>query len=135
MNVAPHPSGEWVGYYTYDAKPNIFPMHLTLNFVDGCIQGAGIDNPGTFAIEGTYDGGSRAEWFKRYLGKHDVRYEGTFRDGEIVGVWSLTQISQGRGAPVHGEFRLWPLAADEYSDDEPLQAILQREIRRKLASP
>lgn len=134
MNVAPGPSGEWVGYYTYDGKQTLYPMHLTLNFADGRIHGAGIDNPGTFAIEGAYDASSRAHWLKRYVGKHDVKYEGKFADAEIVGVWSLTQITQGRTSPLHGEFRIWPLPADEHSDDEPLQAILQKEIRRKLGS-
>jgi hypothetical protein len=54
------PSGEWVGCYTYQTKPTLSPMHLTLNFADGRIQGADIDNPGPFIIEGTYDMPSRA---------------------------------------------------------------------------
>jgi hypothetical protein len=131
LNNAMYPSGEWVGYYTYQAKPNLFPMHLTLNFINGRIQGAGIDNPGTFILEGTYDASSRAAWLKSYVGKHSVKYEGTFKDGEILGEWSMTQTSPGRSAPARGGFRIWPLPAGKYSDDEPLRSILEKEIRRK----
>jgi len=127
-----YPSGEWVGYYTYDGKPHLLPMHLTLNFSQGRIQGAGIDNPGQFVVEGTYDESSRAAWLKRYVEKHSVRYEGMYSDGEILGSWSLTQITQGRTAPLHGAFRIWPLPTGQYSDDEPLQSVLEKEIRRKI---
>lgn len=132
MNNVMYTSGEWVGYYTYNAKPNLFPMHLTLNCTEGRIQGAGIDNPGSFIVEGTYGAGSRAEWLKTYVGKHSVQYEGKFKDGEILGEWLMTQISPGRSAPAHGEFRIWPLPVGKYSDDEPLRSILEREIRRKI---
>ena len=133
MDDLTFPSGEWVGYYTYQPKPTLCPMHLTLNFADGRIQGAGIDNPGAFSIEGTYDAPSRAEWLKRYVGKHSVQYEGRFNDGEILGEWSMTQISPGRSAPMRGEFRIWPLPEGKYSGEDPLQAILEQEIRRKIS--
>src|SRR6266849_727563 len=106
MANALYPSGEWVGYYTYFGKPAKCPKHQTL----GTIRGAGIDNPGQFLIEGSYDDAScRAQWAKKYIGKHEVRYEGTYQDGEITGSWSLTQIKQGRAVSLHGEFRIWPL--------------------------
>lgn len=132
MNDLTCPSGEWVGYYTYHARTTLFPMHLTLNFIDGRIQGAGIDNPGSFVIQGTYDASSRAEWLKSYVGKHSVRYEGKLKEGEILGEWTMTQISPGRSAPARGEFRIWPLPEGMYSGDEPLQGILEKEIRRKI---
>jgi hypothetical protein len=132
MDNTLYPSGEWVGYYTYHAKPTKCPMHLTLNFVRGNIRGAGIDNPGQFIIEGSYDDiNFRAKWAKRYVGKHSVEYEGTYRDGEITGSWSLTQNNQGRAVSTNGEFRIWPLPVEQYGDDEPLQSILEKEIRRK----
>jgi len=132
MNNVHYSSGEWAGYYTYHAKPTKFPMHLTLNFAEGNIQGAGIDNPGSFLVEGSYDETNlRAKWVKRYVGKHSVQYEGTHREGEIIGLWSLTKITEGRSVPIHGEFRIWPLPPGEYAGDEPLQSILEKEIRRK----
>jgi hypothetical protein len=133
MNDPLYISGEWVGYYKYATKPNLLPMHMTLNFTDGRIQGAGIDKSSTFVIEGSYDqSGGRASWLKQYLGRHSVQYEGIFKDGEITGSWSLTQISDGRSAPLRGDFRIWRLPSDAYSGDEPLQSILEKEIRRKI---
>jgi hypothetical protein len=133
MSDANYPSGEWVGYYTYQGNERaLLPLHLTLQFGGGRIRGAGVDNVGQFTIEGTCDeAGSQVRWLKRYVRKHDVHYEGAYQDGEIRGSWSLNQISQGRAVSLHGEFRLWPLPAKEYSDDEPLPSVLEKEIRRK----
>ena len=132
MDNTLYPSGEWVGYYTYQAKPTKCPMHLTLNFAQGTIQGAGIDSSGQFVIEGIYDDMNfRVNWAKRYVDKRSVEYEGTYRDGEITGSWSLTQNHQGRVASTNGDFRVWPLPAEQYGDDELLQSILEKEIRRK----
>lgn len=126
------PSGEWVGYYTYHAKPTKCPMHQTLEFGEGLVRGAGIDNPGQFVIDGSYDEASRrVQWTKKYVGKHDVRYEGIAKNGEIIGAWSLTQLKQGREVSLHGEFRIWPLPDGQYGDDESLQSVLEMEIRRK----
>jgi hypothetical protein len=125
-------SGEWVGYYTYQTQPTKCPLHQTLEFSDGHIRGAGIDNPGHFVIDGSYDEASRAvQWTKTYIGKHDVRYEGAARNGEIMGSWSLKQNKQGREVSLRGEFRIWPLPDGQYCDEESLQSILEREIRRK----
>jgi hypothetical protein len=127
-----HPSGEWVGYYGYKGKPARCPMHLTLNFGQGIIGGAGIDNNGQFVINGSFDAANaKAKWDKRYVGKHSVQYDGTCRDGEIVGSWSLTSSDQRQNVSLNGEFRIWPLPVEEYRDDESLQSILDREIRRK----
>jgi hypothetical protein len=125
-----HPSGEWVGYYTYTGKLPKCPMHLTLNFVDGLIRGAGIDKPGQFVIDGVYTS-KDARWSKHYVGKHSVSYEGQFKNEEIFGSWSLTQMHEGRVVSLQGEFRIWPLPEGIYGDDEPLQSILDKEIRRK----
>jgi hypothetical protein len=101
-----------------------------LEFSAGHIRGAGIDNPGQFVIDGSYDDATgRVQWTKKYLGKHDVRYEGTVSLGEITGSWSLTPPKQGR--ELHGHFRIWPLPDGQYGDDEPLQSVLEKEIRRK----
>jgi hypothetical protein len=106
-------------------------MHLTLNFDEGKVQGAGIDNPGHFVIDGSYDGvSSRLRWVKQYVGKHSVQYEGRYEGDEIIGTWSLAQDVQGAGSK-GGEFRIWPLPDGQYPGDEPLRSILMKEIQRK----
>lgn len=121
-------SGEWVGYYTYQGIPKKCPMHLTLEFHQQTIKGAGIDGPGTFVIHGTYDdAGNHVAFTKQYIGKHSVAYEGSFQADEIVGSWSLTQGNR----TLRGELRIWPLPDGIYGDDESLQSILEREIQRK----
>jgi len=123
-----HPSGEWVGYYTYQGLPKKCPMHLTLHFDQNTIKGAGIDGPGQFVIRGTYDElNPDLAFTKQYIGKHAVEYEAQFKNDEIVGRWSLTQGER----TLTGEMRIWPLPSDLYREDESLQSILEREIQRK----
>ncbi len=125
-------SGEWIGFYMYPDLPNKCPMHLTLQFNDGTIRGAGIDNPGQFVIDGRYfEENVLAKWVKRYIGKHSVEYVGKLRDGELVGTWSLSQSTDGKVTTLEGSFRLWLLPQDKYRDDESLRSILDREIREK----
>jgi hypothetical protein len=132
MDIFPYPSGEWVGYYTYLDKPTKLPMHMTLEFSRGSIRGAGIDKPGRFVVDGSFDESTlEAKWSKRYVGKHSVEYVGELRDGEISGSWSLAQVIHVHETRASGQFRIWPLPADLYGDDESLQSILEREIRRK----
>jgi hypothetical protein len=129
MDTAPFTSGEWVGYYRYENLQAKCPMHLTLNFAQGSIRGAGIDNSGQFVIEGAYDAVNHgARWVKRYVGKHSLSYEGSCSGGEIAGAWSLNKRGQERS--LQGEFRIWPLAPDSYPGDMPLKTILEEEIRR-----
>jgi hypothetical protein len=117
-------SGEWVGYYTYQGKTTRCPMHLTLEFSERTIRGAGLDNPGAFIITGAYDQATgKVSWQKQYVGKHAVYYAGSYANEEIQGDWSLGK-SQGA-------FRLWPLPDDLYGDDDPLHEILLKEIARK----
>lgn len=123
-------SGEWVGYYVYTGKLPKCPMHLTLNFEGGLIRGAGIDNPGQFVIDGVYSA-NNARWSKRYVGKHSVSYDGQFKNEEIFGSWSLTQMHEGKIVSMQGQFRIWRLPDGTYADDESLQSILEREIRKK----
>ncbi|HEU5404358.1 MAG TPA: hypothetical protein VFU86_23625 [Terriglobales bacterium] len=83
-----HPSGEWVGYYTYPKAAAKCPMHLTLNFDQNTIEGSGIDNNGQFLIHGTSDElNSRLQFTKQYIGKSAVEYDARFQGEEIVGVW------------------------------------------------
>ncbi len=127
MNHA-HPSGEWVGYYTYQGLAKKCPMHLTLQFDQNVIKGAGIDGPGLFVIKGTCNElNSQIRFTKQYIGKHSVEYDARFQEDEIVGVWSLTR----DGQTLTGSMRMWLLPNDLYGDDESLQSILERELQRK----
>ncbi len=78
-------------------------MELHLTFAQGGLEGEGRDWVGNFVVRGRYnvtDG--RCHWTKRYLGKHDVFYEG-FNEGK--GIWGRWEIlSDG----LHGGFHIWP---------------------------
>jgi hypothetical protein len=106
------------------------PMHLTLHFSNGVIRGAGIDNPGQFVIDGVYDDvNQQVSWSKRYVRQNSVRYQGTYSNSEITGVWSLDKTKNGRR--LQGQFRIWPLPGDAYGENESLKSILEKEIQRK----
>jgi hypothetical protein len=125
-------SGEWVGYYTYQGKTTRCPMHLTLEFSERTIRGAGLDNPGAFIITGDHNQATGAvSWQKQYVGKHAVHYAGSYANEEIQGDWSLVQSTSTGPRKTQGAFRLWPLPDDLYGDDDPLQEILLKEIARK----
>ena len=127
MNNQPT-SGEWVGYYTYQGNPKKCGMHLTLHFAGNEIKGAGIDGPGQFVIRGNYDEAqSRVSFSKAYVGKHTVQYEAQWQADEILGTWSLQQGER----LMQGHMRMWPLPEGLYGDNEALQLILEKEIRRK----
>jgi len=126
--MSKHHSGEWVGYYMYQGIAKKLPMHLTLQFGEGKVKGAGIDGPGQFVIDGVYDdANSSVTLNKQYIGKHNLQYRGHFQSDEILGDWSLTQ----DGRTMNGTIRIWPLLDGIYGDDETLQSIIAREIERK----
>src|SRR5215813_8417451 len=98
-------------------------MQLDLLFSRGILAGDGVDDVGSFLINGSYDPVSGScRWIKTYIGSHDVGYSGT-RDGNgIAGTWQL-----GRG---RGPFRIWPgrqsdtAGADESVEvPEPVEAL------------
>jgi hypothetical protein len=100
------PSGPWVGFYTY-VPSDRHRMDLHLDFANGNMSGDGNDDVGRFIIRGRYDAQSReCYWTKRYLGAHDVFYEG-YREGK--GIWGRWEI----GAFAHGGFHIWPKNAGE----------------------
>lgn len=80
-------------------------MELNLTFQQGAITGEGRDRVGEFLIRGKYavaDG--RCHWCKRYIGAHDIDYDG-FNEGKgIWGTWELLSVfEQARGG-----FHIWP---------------------------
>jgi hypothetical protein len=98
------PSGPWTGFFLQPGRPGRHWMELILTFRPETIRGEGRDFVGEFLIRGRYntrDG--KCWWSKRYLGKHDVAYQG-FNEGKgIWGVWSMDD------PPFRGGFHIWPV--------------------------
>ncbi len=81
-------------------------MELHLSFRQGEMTGEGRDFVGAFIIRGKYtlaDG--KCHWNKRYLGRHDVFYQG-FNEGK--GIWGVWEIAQENSASLRGGFHIWP---------------------------
>ena len=82
-------------------------MELLLTFCDGNMTGEGRDPVGKFIIRGGYtlsDG--KCHFHKRYVGKHDVFYQG-FNEGKgIWGVWEIRASNIMGGQ--NGGFHIWP---------------------------
>ena len=76
-------------------------MHLFLVFKQGKISGEGTDYVGPWVASGTYDSSTgRCRWIKKYVGKHQVTYQGTSCENGIQGNWDLSWSS--------GPFHIWP---------------------------
>ena len=101
------PSGPWTGFFLQPALPGRHQMELRLTFRGGTLTGEGRDLVGEFVLRGHYDlADGRCYWTKRYLGKHDVFYQG-FNEGKgIWGVWEIPA-SEEFGAQ-RGGFHIWP---------------------------
>lgn len=85
------PSGIWLGHY--EQMGHSYPQDLKLEFADGLIRGDGVDDLGTFSIDGEYraEGSEmRMGWIKTYDGAHSVLYLGELLDRTIRGRWSLS---------------------------------------------
>lgn len=117
-----YPSGAWRGFYSY-GRGDRHRMQLDLLFSGGILAGDGVDDVGSFLINGSYDPQSGAcRWMKTYIGAHDVAYGGA-RDGiGIAGTWQL--------GPMQGPFRIWPGTREESTGadqslelDEPVEAL------------
>jgi hypothetical protein len=96
------PSGKWGGFWIQKIlQPGRWPQEMQLSFHKGVIAGEGRDRIGAFLIRGFYsteDG--RCRWTKRYVGMHDVYYQG-FNEGK--GIWGTWSIDLN-----HGGFHIWP---------------------------
>jgi len=98
------PSGPWTGFFLQKLGSGRHWMELNLMFRSGKITGDGRDWVGQFAITGRYSTqNGTCRWVKRYLGKHDVSYEG-YNEGR--GIWGLWNIDV---PPLRGGFHIWPL--------------------------
>lgn len=126
MHDAQFPSGPWTGFYTYSGPKDKHRMDLHLDFTKGQMTGDGNDDIGAFVIRGKYDTVAlECHWTKRYLGKHDVYYEG-YREGK--GIWGRWEIN----AYSHGGFHIWPKSAQE-GETESTSAQEKQEV--ELVAP
>ena len=111
------PSGRWTGFFLQPALPGRHQMELLLTFRQGNLSGEGRDWVGQFILRGQYtlaDG--KCYWTKRYLGKHDVFYQG-FNEGKgIWGVWEIGAV--GGEGPWRGGFHIWPEGMRDPSQPE-----------------
>jgi hypothetical protein len=99
------PSGPWTGFYLQPPSPGRFWMELSLRFQHGSLAGEGRDPVGKFVIRGRYElADGKCHWSKRYLGKHDVFYQG-FNEGK--GIWGTWEITSQLGV-ARGGFHIWP---------------------------
>ncbi len=102
------PSGPWIGFFLQPIIPGRHLMELHLTFLQGTLSGEGRDWVGSFVIRGRYhlaDG--KCHWTKKYLGKHDVFYQG-FNEGKgIWGTWEIPAAQNG-GQVWRGGFHIWP---------------------------
>jgi hypothetical protein len=102
------PSGPWTGFFLQPQVPGRHLMELRLTFRQGQLTGEGRDLVGLFNLRGRYSvADGKCQWTKRYVGKHDVCYQG-FNEGK--GIWGTWEIppEQNFGQHWHGGFHIWP---------------------------
>jgi len=102
------PSGPWTGFFLQKELPGKHLMVLALTFQQGTMTGDGRDRVGDFIVRGHYtlDDG-KCWWTKRYLGKHDVFYQG-YNEGK--GIWGTWEIPADHfGIRYQGGFHIWPV--------------------------
>ncbi len=101
------PSGPWVGFFLQRLVPGRHLMELRLEFRREEITGTGRDWVGSFLVRGRYDlADGRCHWHKRYVGKHDVFYQG-FNEGK--GIWGTWEIAASKEMfHQRGGFHIWP---------------------------
>ena len=117
------PSGRWTGFFLQKEIPGKHMMDLHLSFSQGNLKGEGRDRVGDFVLRGRYtlaDG--KCHWTKRYVGMHDVYYEG-FNEGKgIWGVWHILP-AEGQGG-YKGGFNIWPEGMTDPTNSGLLKAAI-----------
>jgi hypothetical protein len=100
------PSGPWTGFFLQQAIPGRHLMELRLTFQNAMITGEGRDWVGPFLLSGRYDlADGKCRWTKRYIGRHDVYYQG-FNEGK--GIWGIWEIPSTAAGSLRGGFHIWP---------------------------
>jgi hypothetical protein len=111
------PSGPWCGFFLMDHLPGRHQMELHLSFRQGVMTGEGRDWIGAFLIRGKYNlDDGKCHWTKRYIGKHDVAYQG-YNEGK--GIWGLWEIPPS----LRGGFHIWPEAMGDPTSPHLAEAL------------
>jgi hypothetical protein len=101
------PSGPWTGFFLQRLVPGRHLMELRLTFRNQELLGEGRDWVGKFVLRGRYSvADGRCYWTKRYVGKHDVFYQGYNEGKGIWGVWEIPPT--GPFGAQRGGFHIWP---------------------------
>jgi hypothetical protein len=97
--------------------PGRHQMELLLTFRQGVMTGEGRDLIGAFLFRGKYNlDDGKCHWTKRYIGKHDVAYQG-FNEGKgIWGLWEIPPTSRGG-------FHIWPEAMGDPTSPHLAEAV------------
>lgn len=97
------PSGPWTGFFLEPSREGRQWMELHLTFRGGVLRGEGRDYVAEFLIVGRYETSTgKCWWTKRYLGRHDVFYQGYNEGKGIWGTWTIND------PPLRGGFHIWP---------------------------
>lgn len=135
------PSGRWTGFFLQKELPGKHMMELDLSFSQGVLKGEGRDRVGAFILTGKYSlADGKCHWTKRYIGKHDVFYDG-FNEGK--GIWGVWQIPPAHGdAGYRGGFNIWPEGMADPTNsalktaiDLPTPVELPVEVEEPVAVP
>ncbi len=111
------PSGPWTGFFLMEHSPGRHQMELHLSFRRGTMTGEGRDRVGEFLIRGQYNtDDGKCHWTKRYIGKHDVAYQG-FNEGK--GIWGMWEIPPSW----KGGFHIWPEGMGDPTSPHLTEAI------------
>lgn len=115
------PSGEWEGFYCYKNDTEQHRMSLTLSFINGAVNGDGIDDLAPFTWKGYYDLSKfKIEMDKKYP-THAILYKGDIDENGIWGMWSSSPEIPSNISPelfniiasqldiiTTGGFHIWP---------------------------
>jgi hypothetical protein len=119
------PSGPWTGYFLQPPDSRRHWMDLGLTFRQGTVRGSGRDWVGEFVVMGRYDlEGGKCFWTKRYLGQHEVAYQGYAEEKGIWGTWEIPPFSRGG-------FHIWPKGMGGAPDAETEQAVPEPQLAVK----
>ncbi len=103
------PSGPWTGFFLQPVLPGRHRMELHLTFRQGSMTGEGRDWVGAFVVRGRYSmADGKCHWTKRYVGKHDVFYQGYNEGKGIWGTWEIPAHGWAVGVRWTGGFHIWP---------------------------
>jgi hypothetical protein len=114
------PTGPWEGFFLQPQLTGTIRqwMELALTFRHGSVEGEGRDRVGKFLVKGRYttDDG-KCYWSKRYVGRHDVHYNG-YNEGK--GIWGLWEL---KTPPWRGGFHIWPKGMHDPSQQRLATAV------------